>query len=523
MSLISVNNLTFYYETNYENIFENTSFDIDTDWKLGFIGRNGRGKTTFLKLLMGKYKYTGTITSSVEFDYFPFEVNSEKSTLEVVKNIIAPFAEWEAEMNECIAENTEKSLNRYGELLDLFINHDGYIIEELLEKEIRKLDVNLDALLRPFSSISNGEKTKLMLAGLFLKKNNFLLIDEPTNHLDFEGRECVGKYLSSKKGFILVSHDRYFLDNVVDHIISINKNSIDVQKGNFSSWQDNKNRQDNFETKQNEKIKKDIVQLEESFRRTAGWSDKIEKSKIGEHAADRGAIGHKSAKMMKRAKSIELRKTNLIDDKKKLLKDIERNDALKIHPLKYSKNTLINVDNLVVYYDDRMIFENVNFAVNQGDRISLKGKNGSGKSSIIKLLIGENISFTGNINIGSELKISYVSQDTSFLSGTFRDYSQKENIDETLFRAILSKLGFSSDIFDKDLKDLSGGQKKKILIAKSLSQSAHIYIWDEPLNFIDVLSRMQIEHLIKSYEPTMIFVEHDYMFNESIATKEINL
>ncbi|MBP1925833.1 lincosamide and streptogramin A transport system ATP-binding/permease protein [Sedimentibacter acidaminivorans] len=523
MSLISVNNLTFCYETNYENIFENTSFDIDTDWKLGFIGRNGRGKTTFLQLLMGKYKCKGTITSSVQFDYFPFKVVNEYNTLEVVKNIIAPFAEWEYEMNECIAENTEKSINRYGELLDLFISHDGYIIEEFIEKEIRKLDVSLDVLTRPFISLSNGERTKLMLAALFLKKNNFLLIDEPTNHLDFEGRKCVGKYLSSKKGFILVSHDRYFLDNIVDHIISINRNSIDVQKGNFSSWQDNKNRQDNFEIKQNEKLRKDIVQLEESFRRTAGWSDKIEKSKIGEHAPDRGNIGHKAAKMMKRAKSNELRKKNLIDDKKKFLKDIEKNDALKIHPLKYSKSTLINIDNLSVYYDNRIIFEDVSFAVNQGDRIALRGKNGCGKSSIIKLLIGENISFSGNINIGSELKISYISQDTSFLSGTFKDYSQKENIDETLFRAILSKLDFSSNIFDKDLKDLSGGQKKKVLIAKSLSQIAHVYIWDEPLNFIDVLSRMQIEQLIKSYEPTMIFVEHDYMFNESIATKVINL
>ena len=523
MSLISVNNLTFCYETNYENIFENTSFGIDTDWKLGFVGRNGRGKTTFLKLLMGKYKFSGAISSSVQFDYFPFEVDIEKNTLEVVKNTVAPFSDWEVEMNECIAENSGKSMNLYGELLDLFINHDGYIIEELIEKEIRKLDVSVDVLMHPFNSLSDGERTKLMLVALFLKKNHFLLIDEPTNHLDFEGRECVGKYLSSKKGFILVSHDRYFLDNIVDHIISINKNSIDVQKGNFSSWQENKDKQDNYEIRQNEKIKKDIVQLEESFRRTAGWSVQIEKSKIGEHSSDRGFIGHKAAKMMKRAKSIELRKENLIDDKRRLLKNIERNDNLKIHALKYPKNNLINIDNLSISYENRVIFDNISFTVNQGDRIALRGKNGCGKSSIIKLLLDENINYTGNVNIGSELIISYVSQDTSFLSGTFKDFSQKENIDETLFRAILSKLDFSPNIFDKNLKELSGGQKKKVLIAKSLSQSAHIYIWDEPLNFIDVLSRIQIENLIKSYEPTMIFVEHDYMFNENIATKVINL
>ncbi|MGL4735995.1 MAG: ATP-binding cassette domain-containing protein, partial [Cellulosilyticaceae bacterium] len=183
MSLINVNGLTFSYDTHHDYIFENTSFSIDTDWKLGFIGRNGRGKTTFLNLLRGKYEYSGTIVSAVNFDYFPFDVDEAGITLEVVRNIIAPYTEWEQLMARAIEENTRESLNTYGELLELYLAHDGYTIEEQLQREINKIGVEADVLDRPFETLSNGERTKLLLAALFLKKNNFLLIDEPTNHL----------------------------------------------------------------------------------------------------------------------------------------------------------------------------------------------------------------------------------------------------------------------------------------------------------------------------------------------------
>jgi len=523
MSLISVNNLTFGYEGSYENIFENTSFEIDTDWKLGFIGRNGRGKTTFLKLLMGKYKYSGSITGSVNFDYFPFETNRELNTIDVAKNIIAPFSAWEEEMNRCIDENTEASMLRYGDLLNLFIHNDGYIIDELIEKEVRKLDVEPDVLSRKFGTLSNGERTKVMLAALFLKKNNFLLIDEPTNHLDQEGRKCVSSYLNQKKGFILVSHDRHFLDSTVDHILSINKCNIGVQKGNFSSWQENKDQQDNYEILKNESIKKEISKMEIAFRRTAGWSDMVEKSKIGTHVYDRGSVGHKAAKMMKRAKAIEQRKEKSIDEKKKLLKNIEKYDALKLIPQEYFKDVLINADNISLSFGKRKVLNNISFTVKRGDRVSIKGKNGSGKSSLIKMLLGEIKCYDGTLNIGSNLIISFVPQDTSFLRGTFQDYIESENLNESIFRTLLAKLDMDSEDFSKNLEELSEGQKKKVLISKSLSQSAHIYIWDEPLNFIDVYSRIQIEELIKTFEPTMIFVEHDFTFSENIATQFIEL
>jgi lincosamide and streptogramin A transport system ATP-binding/permease protein len=522
MAMIQVNNLTFSYYSHFENIFENTSFTIDTDWKLGFIGRNGRGKTTFLQLLLGKYTYSGTITSSTSFDYFPFEVNTKGTTLEVVRNIIAPFTKWECEMEACLQENTEKSLNRYGELLELYLHHDGYSIKELIEKEISKLHVTLDTLHRPFHTLSLGEQTKLMLAALFLKKNHFLLIDEPTNHLDLEGRAVVADYLNSKKGFILVSHDRLFLDQVIDHVLSINRSNIEIIQGNYSIWKQNKDRQDQYEKDENEKLKKEIGRLEVSSKKTAGWSDALEKTKIG-GGISKGFIGHKSAKMMKRAKVIERRQERLIDEKSQLLKNIEDADALKIHPLPHPKKTLVELKDIQICYGDKIVCDEINFTLNQGDRIALKGPNGSGKSTLLKLLIGNPLHYTGKLLLPKDLIISYVPQDTAFLKGDMKTFIYESGIDESLFKAILRKLDFSRNAFDKDLNALSSGQKKKVLLAKSLSQKAHLYIWDEPLNYIDLLSRNQIEELLLTYAPTMIFVEHDRLFNETVATRNILL
>ena len=492
MSIINVNNLTFGYEGNLTNIFENVSFSIDTDWKLGLIGRNGKGKTTFLKLLLGKYEYRGTISKSVGFDYFPFEVNNkEKMAIEIINEIAPNVEDWE------------------------------------IIKELNLLKSDAEILYRKFNLLSGGEQIKILLISLFLKGNNFLLIDEPTNHLDIETRDNLVEYLKKKKCFILVSHDRNFLDKVVDHIISINNTNIDIQKGNFSSWQENKDRQDNFELMQNEKLKKDINRLEIASRNTANWSDKIEKSKYNTtnsgSSIDRGYIGHQSAKMMKRSKVLEKRIEKAIDEKSNLLNNIDRNDNLKITPLENRKNPLIIVNELQIQYNNREIFNKISFDVNDGDRISITGKNGAGKSSILKLIIGEEIKYTGTLKIANDLKISYVSQSTEDLKGTLKEFSRSNKIDESIFKAMLSKMGVSNLEFEKNIENMSEGQKKKVLIAKSISETANIYIWDEPLNYIDILTRIQIEEAILKYMPTLIFVEHDETFVKKVATKVINL
>jgi len=237
---------------------------------------------------------------------------------------------------------------------------------------------------------------------------------------------------------------------------------------------------------------------------------------------DKGYVGHKAAKMMKRSKSIENRRQSAIDEKTKLLKNIEECDSLKIFPLAYHKNRLAELENVSIFYDEKIVCKDISFAIEQGDRIALKGKNGSGKSTIIKLICGEDINYLGTYRKGSQLKISYVSQDTSHLRGNLTDYAVNNEIDESLFKSILRKLGFSRVQFEKDMSTFSGGQKKKVLIARSLCEQAHLYLWDEPLNYMDVISRIQIEELLLEYKPTILFVEHDSTFSENIATKFVN-
>ncbi|WP_442603827.1 Lsa family ABC-F type ribosomal protection protein [Paenibacillus sp. KN14-4R] len=492
MSLINVTNLTFAYEGSYDNIFENVNFQINSDWKLGFTGRNGRGKTTFLNLLLGRYEYSGNISANVGFEYFPFPIeNKENNTLDVINDIFPDYVHWE------------------------------------LMRELSLLKVSEDVLYRPFDSLSNGEQTKVLLATLFIKENSFLLIDEPTNHLDMNARKLVSDYLKSKSGFILVSHDRSFLDNCVDHILSINKTNIEIQKGNFSSWWENKMRQDNFELAENEKLRKDIKRLSDSAKQTGNWSHEVEKTKNGTRNSgskvDKGYIGHKAAKMMKRSKAIEQRQQSAINEKSKLLKNIESSDSLEISQLAFHKNQLAELDHVSIFYGEKIICADVSFTIEQGERIALSGKNGSGKSSIIKLICGEDINYTGTFRKDSQLRVSYVSQDTSHLQGNLSDYAAYSGIDESLFKSILRKLDFSRSQFEKDISSFSGGQKKKVLIAKSLSENVHLHIWDEPLNFIDIISRMQIEELLLKYSPTILFVEHDREFCENVATKIIEL
>jgi lincosamide and streptogramin A transport system ATP-binding/permease protein len=484
MPAIQLQNLTFAYAGSAENVFEDVSLRIDASWKLGLIGRNGRGKTTLLNLLLGKLEHSGTIRADVEFEYFPYQVqNQDEPAIDVAREIAPDLAQWE------------------------------------LERELSLLSFDENSLYLPFSLLSLGERTKVLLATLFLRQNAFLLIDEPTNHLDAKTREAVASYLSRKSGFILVSHDRNVLDRCIDHVISINKAGIEVQQGNFTTWQANKDMRDSFELAENARLQKDIKRLKEGARRASDWSDKTEKGKKG--APDKGFVGHKAAKMMSKAKNIEDRQNKAVEDKSRLLKNLETAEKLKLTPLRYHKNLLAEAKCLSVRYDGGAIFEGLGFSVENGDRLALVGKNGCGKSTVLKLLLGEEISHEGELRVGSGLKISYVPQGTSHLSGGLREYAEKLGVDFSVFLATLRKLDFQRAQFEKNMEDLSEGQKKKVLIAGSVCEAAHLYVWDEPLNFIDVLSHSQIEDLITEASPTMVFVEHDQAFVDKIATKKV--
>ena len=522
MAEICVTNLTFAYEGSFDNIFENVSFTLDTDWRLGFIGRNGKGKTTFLRLLMGDHEYTGSIRTSTHFDFFPYplsEADRDRTADDMIERWKPDAEPWR------------------------------------VLAELPALSLEPELLYRPLRTLSYGERTKVMLAVLFSGEGDFLLIDEPTNHLDAGAREIVKKYLASKKGYILVSHDRDLLDACTDHILVLNRATIEVQAGNFSSWRENKERADAFAIAENEKHKKEIRKLSAAADRAARWADKNEATKIGfdpakepdRNISTRSYIGAKTKKMQSRVKAVEGRIEREIEQQEGLLRDIERVPDLKLTPLTYHKNRLIEAKDFSLRYPDSTdyVIRSLTFELNQGERVFLRGANGCGKSSLIKAVLGKlqpgssdgapteegairtsdgTILLTeGILNVPSGLTASYVNQDASHLSGSLREYAESHKLNYSLLLTLLRKLDLERLQFEKDLSEYSEGQKKKVLIAASLITPAHLYIWDEPLNYIDVFSRMQIERLIEAFRPTMLLVEHDVRFTEKLASKIVEL
>ena len=508
MSQIRADQLTFTYDGSAEPVFENASFTLDTDWKLGLIGRNGKGKTTLLRLLTGALSGKGTLTKSVPAAYFPYPVSAEQMQ--------QPAAEFAEELRE----NCEL----------------WRVIRELSE-----LHEDAEILHRPFDTLSLGQRTKVLLAILFSGENDFLLIDEPTNHLDAQARENVRQYLSSKKGFILVSHDRDLLDACTDHILVLNRKTIMVQSGNFSCWQENQQRRDQFAEAENEKHRKQIRKLREAARRTADWADKSERTKIGfdpikendRCISTRSFIGAKTKKMQSRVKNTERRIEREIAEKEGLLQDIEETAVLKMSPLTHHKDTLITLRDCTVQYAGAAepVFSGLCFSVRQGERIALHGSNGCGKSTLMRVILQkagvlppeDALSVSGICETASGLRISYVPQDTAFLRGSISEFCEARGLDRSLFCTVLRQLDLSRAQLTKDFADYSAGQKKKVLLAASLLTPAHLYIWDEPLNFIDIFSRMQIETLLRTCRPTMLFAEHDIRFRENIAAQTVSL
>lgn len=438
MAQINVTNLTFSYENSFDNIFEDASFSIDTDWKLGFIGRNGKGKTTFLNLLLGKYEYTGNISTSAVFDYFPYQITQLQAAL--------PAAQFIDELKpQC-------------ELWRVIC-------------ELEQLDAGAEILYRPFHSLSPGERTKILLAVLFSGENDFLLIDEPTNHLDQASRENVKDYLSLKKGFILVSHDRDLLDACIDHVLVLNRQSIEVQKGNFSSWWENKQRNDQFAKAQNDKHLKEIGSLMQASARASSWADRSEQSKIGydpvkEHdrnVSTRAYIGAKTKKMQRRVKQMQNRIQREIEEKEDLLTDLEQPVDLKLTPLSHHKETLVTIREYTLQYTNAgsPVFTDLTFTVNRGERIALHGENGCGKSTLLKMILQKSghalsampVIENGVCETAAGLVISYISQDTSMLSGCISSFCRARNLDETLFCAILRQLDMERIQFTKNMED----------------------------------------------------------------------
>ena len=493
MSQIQLRDLNFTYDGSHVPVFQHLDLQWDDGWKLGLVGRNGRGKTTLLRLLAGELFGRGTLTVPERPLYFPTPVRDPgRSAGAVLLEGVPQGEEWR------------------------------------LLRELDKLGLGEEVLDRPFQSLSGGEQTRARLAALFCLEGGYPMIDEPTNHLDEAGRALVARYLRGlRRGFLLVSPDRTLLDGCTDYTLALNRTGPELIRGGFSTWYQEKENRDRREAAQNEKLAGEIRRLEQSARRTAGWSHQVERSKYGSENSglkvDRGFVGHKSAKMMKRSKAIAARQEAALEEKRGLLRDVERADSLKLAPLTYRGGRLLELREAAPRYEGRAVCAPCTFQLEPGGRLAVTGENGSGKTSLLRLALGEELDHTGLLRRGSGLTVSYVPQRVEGLCGLPADFARAQGIDRTQFFTILRKLDFSRETLERDMAGCSAGQKKKLLLAASLCQSAHLYVWDEPLNYIDLFSRIQLEELILEYRPTLLFVEHDRAFRERVATGVVEL
>jgi lincosamide and streptogramin A transport system ATP-binding/permease protein len=494
MANIKIEQLSFGFDAQDHLLFEQADLVIDTQWKLGLIGRNGRGKTTLLKLLQGQLPYTGTISHQQAFVYFPQSVeNPQQFTYDTLQEL-CDFEQWQ------------------------------------IERELNLLQLDPEVLWRPFETLSGGEQTKVLLALLFIDDTHFPLIDEPTNHLDITARDHVAAYLKRKKGFIVVSHDRQFVDEVVDHILAIEKSQLAIYQGNFSVYEEQKQRQDQYELEQNGKLKKEIGRLKQTAAEKAEWSRGRERDKLGSPTKkgsgavyDTGAIGARAARTMKRSKAIVKRMDDQVQAKERLLKDIEYIDPLSMNVKDTHHKVLLRVENFQLAYE-QPLFDPLHFTLEAHERIGILGANGSGKSSLVAGLLG---TFTGTIKgdvwMPQQLAVSYVRQNYEDNRGTLAEFAEFHQLDHQELLNNLKKLGVERNVFQTRIEDMSMGQRKRVELAKSLATPAELFIWDEPLNYLDVFNQNQLAEVIQLVQPTMLIIEHDRHFLDQVTTQQCML
>lgn len=521
MAKININNLTYSYKEYYQPIFSDINLSIDTYWKLGLIGRNGRGKTTLLRLINGELEPDiGHVSKNVNIEYFPYSINTKyTNTLDVIKENIGLLKTMEDIMDEIISSNNENRFEEYQKILDEYSELEGFSVEANIKKEFYLMNLSESLLEQDFDTLSGGEKTKMLIIALFLRKNAFVLLDEPTNHLDKEGKEAVLNYLSQKKGFILVSHDCELLDNVVDHIISINKSDISIEKGNYSTWLDNKNMTELYEFKTKERLEREIKDLERNSVMKRTWGNIANKEKAEFRTFGR-SNDSRAAKFMRQAKASERNIQKNLEHKKSLLKNYETVSDLDINQNTLEDDALVTIIKLSFRYSNKLLFNNLTLQIRQGDRIWLKGNNGAGKTTLLKLISGEINS--EHVLYQDNIKIAQSYQEPLWQEGLIDELIDDREFKYRFFD-ICKLLDIKVFTKDKPIETYSSGEKRKIDLARALASENDLLLMDEPLNYMDTYFKEQLEKAILEYKPTLVFVEHDESFGKNISNKIINL
>ncbi|HHW57475.1 MAG TPA: ABC-F type ribosomal protection protein [Clostridia bacterium] len=510
MAIITANNVTKSY--GIDVILQNISFIVNEGDKIGVIGENGAGKSTLFNVLAGFSDIdSGTISISAnKIGYLQQNtaIESKKSIYEEVKTVFDEIFQLEKKiksLEEKISQTKDsllldKLLLEYSLLTDNYRELDGYSVESKIRGVLNGLGFDVSQFDTPVSTLSGGQKTRLMLAKTLLLNPDVLLLDEPTNHLDINSIEWLEQYLKFYNGTILIiSHDRYFLDKVVMRIFEIENHNLNIYDGNYTEY-----------------LKKKKIEIEAKLKAYEGQQKEIKRIR----SIIQIQKNRRTEKSVKMAES----KQKLLDKMEIIEKPVINNKSLNLRfdfDLE-SGNDVLVVKNLSLHFD-RQIFSNVSFEIKKGEKIALLGPNGVGKTSLLKILVGEIDKFEGEIKFGTNVIIGYYEQEFKSLNyeKTVLDEIWDENpyLTQTEVRTLLASFLFAEEDVFKVISTLSGGEKARLSLLKLILSKANFLLMDEPTNHLDLKAKEVLEEALLDYSGTLLFVSHDRYFIDKIATK----
>ena len=510
--LIQLNNVTKNFVVN--EVFSNVKMEINDKDRIAIVGRNGAGKSTLLKIISGEIDFDNgerTVSKDTTIGYLSqeFIVREDLSIYEEMITCFNEIIELEKELEkisyELTPENIESNpglLDKYDRLQNQVLTHKNYHYKSKIESVLYGLDFDKEVFDKKISTFSGGEKTRLSMAKLLLSEPDLLILDEPTNHLDMENVAWLENYLSSYNGaIVIVSHDRYFIDKVVNIVYNLEFGKLKKYVGNYSNFL--RQYEEDYEKNLKEYVsqQKDIKRLEEFVQKN---------------------IARASTSKMAKSRQKVLDKMEIIDNPRK--DDKAANIEFRIK--EQSGRDVLIVNDLQVGYEEQ-VGQKYNFSVYKGDRIAIVGKNGIGKSTLIKTIAKKQKELGGNIQYGSKVSLGYYDQkqaefesSKTILNELWDEYPLMK---EAEVRTVLGRFLFRGDDVLKIVRDLSGGEKARLQLAKLMLEKNNLLILDEPTNHLDITSKQVLEEALENYEGTILFVSHDRYFINKIANKVFDI